>query len=357
MADLESTDVTVTVGENYIQDKKKIVNVTVAFGDGSLTYPSGGVPMPSFLSFGLGRSLDHLRLVDPANANGYLYKWDRTNKKLRIYQGAAVGSHTHAVALDGGDTGAEAAHTHVTVDQFAAAAEILNVTKGTPKLTHAADPSDSATDGPIFAVESYGAGGRNILQLQSICASNADVLGAVDDASGACGAATAFFLITDNDTPAGVQIYIDEADNDRLKFVSPTATDGYIIMPFECLTTSLAGFAYAIKVTHDAGAGSMKPLYFNDNAAADAQLVWTDTGTSDGVIYAADIEVLGPSYYSVNLATGVSGAGSSHTHDEGTLVDAASAANSAVAATALTELASGSATPAAATLKGEAVGW
>lgn len=358
MADLAVTDVTLTVNSRRIdRNQKKHVDITLAFGDSALTYPTGGVPMPTRVSLGLSRNLDFIELHDPANANGLVYKYDKTNNKMRIYQGAAVGSHTHAVALDGGASGAEAAHTHVIVDQFAAAHEILAVTKGTPALTHAADPTDSATDAALFGLESYGAGGRNILQLQNTCASNADVVAATDDVSGICGAATPKFLVTDNDAPAGVQIYVNEDDNDRLVFVSPTSTDAYIMMPFEAIADGVPGFAYAIKVSHLAGAAAKTPLYFNDNAAADAQLVFTDAGTSGGVIYAADIEVVAPSYYSVTQISGVSAAGSSHTHGSGSLVDAASAANSAVAATALTELAGGSDAPAAATLKGEAVGW
>jgi len=291
------------------------------------SYPTGGELLTDISKY---FKASRMFTVQCESTAGYMFEFDKTNNKLKAFAVSALtgvaaeAAHTHAVALDGGASGAEAAHTHGGGPIGALVEASLAVTKGTPKLTHAADPSDSATDGPIFAVESYGGGGRNILQLQSTCASNADVNAAVDDASGICGAATPFFLITDNNSPAGVQIYIDEADNDRLKFVSPSATDGYIIMPFECLTTSVSGFAYAVKVTHDAGAAAMKPLYFNDNAAADAQLVWTDTGTSDGVIYAADIEVLAPVYMSLaEVATG-----DSHTHGAGSLVDAASAAGS-----------------------------
>lgn len=87
MVDLASTDVTVTLEERTIEGKKKRNRVSIAFGDGALTYPSGGVPMPAFGSFGMVRNLDYAILIDPASATGIIWKWDKTNLKLRGYEG------------------------------------------------------------------------------------------------------------------------------------------------------------------------------------------------------------------------------------------------------------------------------
>lgn len=88
MADIAASDVTVTVEEvnRYVPARKRRNRVSVAFGDGALTYPSLGVPMPAASAFALVRQLDDLLIIDPANGNGFVYKWDRANKKIRIYE-------------------------------------------------------------------------------------------------------------------------------------------------------------------------------------------------------------------------------------------------------------------------------
>lgn len=111
MTAIAASDVTITVNARRIEGKKRKSDVTIAFGNGTLTYPSGGVPMPTYPSFGLVRNLDFLALHDPGNANGLVYKYDRTNNKLRIYEqgmrtgstGAANDSESGALAEGGVD--------------------------------------------------------------------------------------------------------------------------------------------------------------------------------------------------------------------------------------------------------------
>lgn len=106
MTALASTDITVTVSirDRRIYGNKHKVPVTIAFGNGALTYPAGGVPMPAFGSFGMKRNLDFMEFTDPANANGFLYKYDQTNNKIRIYQG----DNANAAAAPGVELGAVA---------------------------------------------------------------------------------------------------------------------------------------------------------------------------------------------------------------------------------------------------------
>jgi hypothetical protein len=89
MAALTAANVTVTVRERRIMPglKKRRLALTLAFGDGALTYPAGGVPMPAFGALGFQRFLDTIDITDAGSANGYLYKYDEANNKLRIYQG------------------------------------------------------------------------------------------------------------------------------------------------------------------------------------------------------------------------------------------------------------------------------
>ena len=87
MPDIANTDVTYSVREqSYQPDMKKVKVVALTFGDGVLTYPAGGVPLLKG-KLGLPVEIQSLTFSDSANANGFLYKYDRANEKIRIYQG------------------------------------------------------------------------------------------------------------------------------------------------------------------------------------------------------------------------------------------------------------------------------
>ncbi len=101
MADIASTDVTITVQKVRRYGKYKTNLVKIAFGNATLTYPSGGVPLPSGLSFGLRKELQSLSLVDEDDASGIQWKYDAENKKLRAYlQGVTVGAAGSATLDD-----------------------------------------------------------------------------------------------------------------------------------------------------------------------------------------------------------------------------------------------------------------
>ncbi len=106
MADLAATDVTITIEERYARGgtKQKRHRVKIAFGDGALTYPAAGVPLPAAGFFGLARSMDHLILIDTNDASGLMWKYDRENKKLRAWQGAAQ-THGHDLVTITGAAG------------------------------------------------------------------------------------------------------------------------------------------------------------------------------------------------------------------------------------------------------------
>lgn len=87
MTALASTDVTITVSDKKIWSKYRRHEVTIAFGDGALTYPAGGVPMPAFSKFGFARFIQDFQFSDMGSADGFLHKWDKTNNKIRIWQG------------------------------------------------------------------------------------------------------------------------------------------------------------------------------------------------------------------------------------------------------------------------------
>lgn len=106
MADLTASDVTVTVVDRWRVGKKMYSKVTIAYGDGALTYPTGGVPMPGSASFGLPYSMDSL-LLENDSVGAILYGWDRTANTILTYfptqQTAGAGDRA-GVEYTGGTT-------------------------------------------------------------------------------------------------------------------------------------------------------------------------------------------------------------------------------------------------------------
>ena len=84
MADLTAANVTVVISKPTIQNGFRANLVTITFGDGALTYPTGGVPMPAFGVFGMVRNLLNIVFDDDA-AQGVLNTYDAANNKIRIW--------------------------------------------------------------------------------------------------------------------------------------------------------------------------------------------------------------------------------------------------------------------------------
>lgn len=107
--------------QSLITDRYRENDFTIKFGDGSSTYPAGGIPLSATgvqattipgtsstygsgalaaaVSFGYRSELKQLDIFDSSNSDGYVYKFDKTNFKLRIYQVPASGSLGAAAAL------------------------------------------------------------------------------------------------------------------------------------------------------------------------------------------------------------------------------------------------------------------
>lgn len=93
MAAIAVTDVTATlVDKTEIGKVSKTHVMDLTFGNGTLTYPTGGIPLSTSL-LGMKRNVDAVQICDASNADGFVYKWDRTNNKILIYtQGVLVGA-------------------------------------------------------------------------------------------------------------------------------------------------------------------------------------------------------------------------------------------------------------------------
>ena len=89
MTALASTDVTVTASpsDNDIvpSGPKKLAVATIAFGDGSLTYTTGGVALPDKSVFGFKKQIQMGIIEQPYNgAATYDHRYDATNHKILI---------------------------------------------------------------------------------------------------------------------------------------------------------------------------------------------------------------------------------------------------------------------------------
>lgn len=84
MAAIASTDVTYTIDNADVKyDRLGFQGlVTIAFGDGALTYPSGGVDLLKGKLGGVNEILS-LEVID-SSATGYVFEWDRSAQKLRL---------------------------------------------------------------------------------------------------------------------------------------------------------------------------------------------------------------------------------------------------------------------------------
>jgi hypothetical protein len=102
MADLASSDVTITIQKSRIvrgspgSQQRNIVKIT--FGDGALTYPALGVPLPTYPSFGMRRELECITMIDDGSPVTTIWKYDYANKKLRAWI-PTTGLETGGVAV------------------------------------------------------------------------------------------------------------------------------------------------------------------------------------------------------------------------------------------------------------------
>lgn len=95
MADLAASDLTYTISKiKKMEDGRKIVEATIAFGDGAKTYPTGGVPVTK-AKLGLPVTIDSF-IVEDSGASVYSYTVDRANLKLIMFQSPA---HSHSLTL------------------------------------------------------------------------------------------------------------------------------------------------------------------------------------------------------------------------------------------------------------------
>lgn len=153
MSALVAGSVTYTIqGRGILKEESgfKMASIKIAFGNSTLTYPTGGVPLSGLTSWGFPNLLDSLVFNDSANANGFVYKWDRTNNKLLIYNsrgatpagtvaaptftGDALAAHGHVLYVSSGATDATGARINAATNSLAmnnAAASVASLASAT----------------------------------------------------------------------------------------------------------------------------------------------------------------------------------------------------------------------------------
>jgi hypothetical protein len=95
MADIAASDITVTqISKQIMKGSKRLFVHKLAFGDGALTYPAGGIPI-SKGALGCPNSIDSLN-VFAKGTSGYAWSYDKVNEKLVAMQAP---SHTHDLLL------------------------------------------------------------------------------------------------------------------------------------------------------------------------------------------------------------------------------------------------------------------
>lgn len=87
MADIAASGVTYTEQPGSHQNcaSQNVRVFKLAFGDGTDTYPSGGIPLTKG-SLGCPTDIQAAKILDDSDGDGYVYKYDLENDKVRIYQ-------------------------------------------------------------------------------------------------------------------------------------------------------------------------------------------------------------------------------------------------------------------------------
>jgi hypothetical protein len=86
MAAIAASDVTYNIDplkSSYLGKAGKRHRGTISVGDGSLTYPSGGIPLDA-AKLGCPINLDSLKILE-TNAKGYVTEWDASTNKIRLF--------------------------------------------------------------------------------------------------------------------------------------------------------------------------------------------------------------------------------------------------------------------------------
>lgn len=116
MAALAASDVTVSISSRRISGRRKIVTGTIAFGDGALTYPTAGVPLPALADFGFKRQMDSFDVVGVnERTTDYVVKFGPANRTLLMYEEEGTAAGGPLLECDTSEAPAARTYTFVAV--------------------------------------------------------------------------------------------------------------------------------------------------------------------------------------------------------------------------------------------------
>ena len=236
---------------------------------------------------------------------GLEYAFDEANQKLICYQGGTTHSHPVGTLAAGN----ESTHAHPITAQ-----NTTNVSGGTPAgtngasvangllascdnnaltlpawaLTHAADPTDGGNNRTLHAVVMPGwLGGMARFESNQVATADTTFSSQNNGSYYNDAAQRAYAWVEHNATPTGVQIFIDEADGDKLK----ADFTGAGVAGHKHVALRMSAGTIFLKVL-DAPTAGMKALYYDDNGLDNAKLIYLDAGGVGGTVH-NDNRVLG----------------------------------------------------------------
>src|SRR3990167_10676915 len=144
MADLAASNVTYTIQEGTRtgcpSDPTFGAVFKLAFGDGALTYPSGGIPLTK-AKLGCPEFIRSLEIIDSDDSLGNVYKYDYANNKIKAYHAPAQ-THAHDLKVIGGQAAASTAALAYYATDILGKEAATNVTIA---------KADSATKGGVIS--------------------------------------------------------------------------------------------------------------------------------------------------------------------------------------------------------------
>jgi hypothetical protein len=76
---------TATVEERWRESSKRYSRVKLTTSASGNTYTTGGDAPPAFGALGLKRNLEALIFTDGVSGDGFIYKYDQTNNKIKVF--------------------------------------------------------------------------------------------------------------------------------------------------------------------------------------------------------------------------------------------------------------------------------
>lgn len=111
MAAILAANVTVVVTERNLIGRKHYCFGTLAFGNGTLTYSTAGILLPTFASFGFFRQIDVLNIFGVnALTSDYLPSWVKATNALQLWVETTVA--TDQQLIEASAAAAPAARTY-----------------------------------------------------------------------------------------------------------------------------------------------------------------------------------------------------------------------------------------------------